>query len=51
MLTVRVFWTPPEGCAVVEYDCVLLAVDCGLVVVVAIGARKLGNGLPKQQKS
>ena len=44
--------TPPEGRAAAEYDCALLAVDCGSVVVVVVtGAMKLGNGLPKQQKS
>jgi hypothetical protein len=42
---------PPEGRAAAEYDCALLAVDCGsAVVVVATEAKKFGNGLPKQQK-
>jgi hypothetical protein len=43
---------PPEGHAADEYDCALLTVDCGSVVVAAVTrARKLRNGLPKQQKS
>jgi hypothetical protein len=50
LLTVRV-WIPPEDRAVAEYDCALLAVGCGSVVVVMVtGAMKLGNGLPKQPK-
>jgi hypothetical protein len=43
---------PPEGRATAKYNCALLAVDCGsVVVVVATEAKKFGNGLPKQQKT
>ena len=43
--------TPPEGRAVAEYDCALLAADCEpAVVVVATEAKKLGNDLLKRQK-